>query len=95
MGNETAYNLLRVALGRESVSQDVALLLRSTVQRAIGELERAGLPLNPACSADAAFIAAYAEWIYRRRNAEDPKPRSLTDEIRSRQLARSTGEAAP
>lgn len=90
MVNEIAYSLFKTAIGRASVSQDVEVLLRATVQRAQGELERAGLTLDPACSADAALIAAYAEWVYRRRNAEDPKPRSLTDEIHSRQLHRST-----
>lgn len=91
--NTPAYLLLKMSLGRATVSLELETLLRAKCDQAAGELRRAGLSLDGSSAADNALIAAYAEWIYRRRNAEDPKPRALRDEIHSRQLARTTGGA--
>jgi len=86
-----AYTLLKMSLGRTTVPPELETLLRAKCDQAAGELRRAGLSLDDGSPADNALIAAYAEWIYRRRNAEDPKPRALRDEIHSRQIARTTG----
>ena len=91
--NTTAYLLLKAALGRATVPTDAERLMRARIEQAIGGLKRAGLELDENDPADAGLIAAYAEWLYTRRHVEDPKPRALTDEIRSRQLDKTTGGA--
>lgn len=93
MPDSTAFAFLKAALGRNAVDIPTADYMEGVLERARGELRRANVPFDETQSADCALLAAYAEWIYKRRNAEDPKPRSLRDEIHSRQLARTTGGA--
>ena len=88
---DTAYLLLKAALGRKTVSEEIEALMRAKLTQARGGLMRAGLELSDNDAADCGLIAAYAEWLYTRRHVEDPKPRSLVDEIRSRQIDKSTG----
>ncbi len=90
---DTALAFLKTALGRNAVDTKTEAYLSATLDRARGELQRAGLSLDEGNPADCALLAATAEWIYKRRNAEDPKPRSLRDEIHSRQVSRTTGGA--
>lgn len=97
-GEDAAYLLLKAALGRKTVPEEIEALMRAKLTQARGGLKRAGLELSDNDPADCGLIAAYAEWLYTRRHVEDPKPRSLVDEIRSRQLDRTTAaaeEAAP
>lgn len=91
MADSTALAFLKTALGRYAVDIPTQAYMEATLDRARGELYRAAVPFDEAFPADAALVAAYAEWIYRRRNAEDPKPRSLRDEIHARQLDRTAG----
>lgn len=88
---DPAYLLLKASLGRKTVPEEIEALMRSKLSQARGGLRRAGLALDDADPADCGLIAAYAEWLYTRRHVEDPKPRSLVDEIRSRQVDKSTG----
>lgn len=92
--NTTAYLLLKAALGRATVPTDAERLMRARIEQAIGGLKRAGLDLDENDPADCGLIAAYAEWLYTRRHVEDPKPRSLVDEIHSRQISKATSAAA-
>ena len=91
MPASASYELLKAALGLKTVSPEIEMLLYSKLDQARGGLERAGLTLDETAPPDCALIAAYAEWLYTRRHIEDPKPRSLTDEIHSRQVHRATG----
>lgn len=91
--NAHAFSLLKAALGRAVVPEEMRALMYARIDQARGDIARAGLTLDDGAPADMAFLAAYAEWLYSRRSAEDPKPRSLVDEIRSRQTARATGGA--
>lgn len=91
---DTAYLLLKAALGRKTVPEEIEALMRAKLNQARGGLRRAGLELDDSDPADCGLIAAYAEWLYTRRHVEDPKPRSLVDEIRSRQIDRTTAAAA-
>lgn len=88
---DPAYLLLKASLGRKTVPEEIEALMRSKLSQARGGLKRAGLELDDSDPADCGLIAAYAEWLYTRRHVEDPKPRSLVDEIRSRQVAETTG----
>ena len=88
---DAAYLLLKAALGRKNVPEEIEALMRAKLSQARGGLKRAGLELSNSDPADCGLIAAYAEWLYTRRHVEDPKPRSLVDEIRSRQIDRTTG----
>lgn len=88
------YLLLKASLGRASVSQEIELLLRAKCEQALKALQRSGVSPDLSEPADCALIAAYAEWLYKRRNAEDPKPRALIDEIHDRQVSRATGGKA-
>ncbi len=88
---DPAYLLLKASLGRKTVPEEIEALMRSKLSQARGGLKRAGLELKDSDPADCGLIAAYAEWLYTRRHVEDPKPRSLVDEIRSRQVDKSTG----
>ena len=90
---DTAYLLLKAALGRKTVPEEIEALMRAKLNQARGGLRRAGLALSDSDPADCGLIAAYAEWLYTRRHVEDPKPRSLVDEIRSRQLDKTTSES--
>lgn len=89
--NTAPYLLLKASLGRASVPADAERLMRSKIEQARGGLKRAGIIVDDNDPADCALLAAYAEWLYTRRHVEDPKPRSLVDEIRSRQLSETTG----
>ena len=89
--NSAAFALLKAALGRRTVPDEIALLMFARIDQARGALLRAGIEIDDTDPADLSLLAAYAEWLYMRRNSEDPKPRSLVDEIHSRQVAKSTG----
>lgn len=91
---DTAYLLLKAALGRKTVPEEIEALMRAKLNQARGGLRRAGLELSDSDPADCGLIAAYAEWLYTRRHVEDPKPRSLVDEIHSRQIYKATSAAA-
>ena len=91
---DTAYLLFKAALGRKTVPAEIETLMRAKLNQARGGLRRAGLALSDNDPADCGLIAAYAEWLYTRRHVEDPKPRSLVDEISSRQIDRTTSAAA-
>ena len=91
---DTAYLLLKAALGRKTVPEEIEALMRAKLNQARGGLRRAGLELSDSDPADCGLIAAYAEWLYTRRHVEDPKPRSLVDEIHSRQISKATSAAA-
>ena len=91
--NTAAYLLLKAALGRATVSAEIEALMRARLAEARGSLQRSGIELDDTDPADCAFLAAYAEWLYTRRHSEDPKPRSIVDEIHSRQVARTTADA--
>lgn len=91
---DTAYLLLKAALGRKTVPEEIEALMRAKLNQARGGLRRAGLALSDSDPADCGLIAAYAEWLYTRRHVEDPKPRSLVDEIHSRQISKATSAAA-
>lgn len=89
---DTAYILLKASLGLANPGAEISRLLLTKLDQASGQLARAGIRLDSS-SADAALQAAYAEWLYSRRTDADLKPRSLVEEIRSRQIAHATGVA--
>ncbi len=95
--NDTAYILLKASLGLAEPGAEISRLLLTKLDQAAGQLARAGIRLDSGSAADAALQAAYAEWLYSRRADTDLKPRSLVEEIRSRQIAQATGakEASP
>ena len=87
------YALMKAAMGRTTVSEEIENLMLAKIDQANSALARAGIVIDTGVPSDNSLLAAYAEWIYNRRNSEDPKPRSLIEEIHSRQIAKSTASA--
>lgn len=93
--HDASYALLKTSLGLYLPGPDIEKVLLVKLDQAAGQLQRAGLTLDAKDPADASLLAAYAEWLYNRRTDMALKPRSLIEEIHSRQIAKATASAKP
>ena len=94
MDNPAALAMLKTDLGfLGQVPQGVEAFMRSKLDQASAQLQRAGLTLDLTDQADVQLLASYAAHLYRHRDAGSGLPRMLKDEIHDRQVAKSTGGA--
>lgn len=92
MDNPAALAMMKTDLGfLGSVPPNVEDFMRGKLDQAAARIRKAGITLDLADSADLQFLASWAAYLYRKRDAGSGVPPMLKDELHDRQVARSTG----
>lgn len=94
MDNPAALAFLKTDLGfLGPCPPGVEDFMRGKLDQAAARIRQAGLELDLNDRADLQFLASWAAYLYRKRDAGTGVPPMLRDELHDRQVARATGGA--
>ena len=94
MDNPAALAFLKTDLGfLGTCPPGVEDFLRGKLDQAAARIAKDGITLDLTDPADLQFLASFAAYLYRKRDAGSGVPPMLRDELHDRQVARSTGGA--